>query len=68
MFDKFVSKNKKMRAGQRILRPIIKVIGTDIGIDFYDVYKIVENTFEIVEDRNVMMNRLYRKITANKKG
>ncbi|MGG3941242.1 hypothetical protein ABEV54_07355 [Peribacillus psychrosaccharolyticus] len=68
VFDKFVSKNKKMRAGQRILRPIIKVIGTDIGIDFYDVYKIVENTFEIVEDRNVMMNGLYRKITANKKG
>lgn len=67
VFDKFVPKNKKMRAGQRILRPIIKVIGTDIGIDFNNIYKIVENTCEIIEDKNVMMKGLYRKILVKRK-
>jgi phosphatidylethanolamine/phosphatidyl-N-methylethanolamine N-methyltransferase len=43
-------------------------MGTDIGMDFYNVYKIVENTCEVIEDKDVMMNGLYRKITANKKG
>lgn len=54
--------------GQRVLRPILKGMGTDIGMDFYDVYKIVGNACEIIEDKDVMMNGLYRKITANKKG
>lgn len=61
-------KGKKIRMGQRVLRPILKGMGTDIGMDFYDVYKIVGNACEIIEDKDVMMNGLYRKITANKKG
>ncbi|CAH0197296.1 putative methyltransferase YcgJ [Peribacillus simplex] len=68
VFDKFVPKNKRMSTGQRVFRPILKGMGTDIGMDFYDVFKIVENACEIIEDKDVMMNGLYRKITANKKG
>ncbi|WP_028393309.1 class I SAM-dependent methyltransferase [Bacillus cihuensis] len=67
VFDKFVPKNKKMSIGQKVLRPIIKVIGTDIGLDFYEVYKIVENACEIIEDKHVMMKGLYRKILVKRK-
>ncbi|MGG3559315.1 class I SAM-dependent methyltransferase [Peribacillus frigoritolerans] len=68
VFDKFVPKGKKIRAGQKVLHPILKGMGTDIGMDFYNVFKIVENICEVIEDKDVMMNGLYRKITANKKG
>lgn len=64
IFDKFASSKKKMR--QRILRPIIKLFGTDIGLNFYDIYKVVENHSGITQDEKIMMNGLYRKIVGVK--
>ncbi len=68
IFDKFVPKNKKMKLTQRLLRPIVKVFGTDIGLDFYDVFKVVENRCVLIKDENVMMNGMYRKIICKRKG
>lgn len=68
IFDKFVPKNKKMKLTQRLLRPIVKVLGTDIGLDFYDVFKVVENRCVLIKDENVMMNGMYRKIICKRKG
>ncbi|PFO01239.1 SAM-dependent methyltransferase [Bacillus sp. AFS076308] len=68
IFDKFVPNNKKMMKKQRILRPIVKIFGTDIGLDFYDLYKVVENKCIITQDESVMMNGMYRKIIGIKKG
>ncbi|MFK9094130.1 class I SAM-dependent methyltransferase [Bacillus salipaludis] len=68
IFDKFVLKNKKMTKKQKILRPIVKFLGTDIGLDFYEIYRVVENKCILIQDKNVLMNGLYRKIIGIKKG
>ncbi|MEH7120882.1 class I SAM-dependent methyltransferase [Neobacillus vireti] len=68
VFDKFVPMKKKMKTKQLILRPIIKLFGTDIGLDFYNTYKSVENICVVMQDKNVMMKGLYRKIVCKRKG
>ena len=68
IFDKFVTQNKKMTKKQKILRPIVKFFGTDIGLDFYEIYKVVENNCILIQDKNVMMNGWYRKIMGIRKG
>lgn len=68
IFDKFVPKNKKVRITQRLLRPLIKLLGTDIGLEFYDVFKFVEDQCDLLHDDNIMFNGMYRKIICMKKG
>jgi phosphatidylethanolamine/phosphatidyl-N-methylethanolamine N-methyltransferase len=46
----------------------VKLLRTDIGLDYYDVHKIVENQYKLIQDTNVMMKGMYRKIVAIKKG
>ncbi|MCM3669003.1 class I SAM-dependent methyltransferase [Mesobacillus maritimus] len=66
VFDKFVTSDKKPSIKQKILRPLIKFLGTDIGLDFYDLFKVVEDRSEIILDEKIMMNGLYRKIVGVK--
>jgi phosphatidylethanolamine/phosphatidyl-N-methylethanolamine N-methyltransferase len=66
IFDKFVPKNKKMSIGQIMIRPLVKIMGTDIGVDFYQVHNSISSSVTILEDQNVMMNGLYRKIIGVK--
>jgi phosphatidylethanolamine/phosphatidyl-N-methylethanolamine N-methyltransferase len=68
IFDKFIPKNKKMKFTQKLLRPFVKLLGTDIGLDFYDVFKVVEKQCQLIQDDNVMLNGMYRKIMGIKKG
>ena len=68
VFDKFSPKNKNMNIKQKIFRPIIKLFGTDIGLDFYQLFKVVENHCNVIQDENVMLNGMYRKILGFKKG
>lgn len=67
IFDKFVPKNKSMKLKQQIFRPIIKLLGTDIGLDFNELYKKVENDCDLIIDKEVMMNGMYRKIVVKRK-
>lgn len=67
IFDKFVPKNKKLNTTQKLIRPIIKLLGTDIGLDFDEVFKVVENQCELIQDSDVMLNGMYRKIGVSKK-
>ena len=68
IFDKFIPENKKMKLTQKLLRPFIKLLGTDIGLDFYDVFKVVEKQCQLIQDENIMLNGMYRKIMGIKKG
>ncbi|MDQ6596377.1 methyltransferase domain-containing protein [Bacillus salipaludis] len=68
IFDKFAPKTKKITLKQILLRPVVKLLGTDIGLDFYEVHKIFENQYKLIQDKNVMMNGMYRKIIGVKKG
>lgn len=66
VFDKFVPKDHKRKIKQIVLRPIIKKLGTDIGLDFYEMFQTVADKSEITKDEDVMMSGLYRKIIGVK--
>ncbi|MFE4429104.1 class I SAM-dependent methyltransferase [Peribacillus butanolivorans] len=62
IFDKFISKNKQLSLPKKLLRPFIRVLGTDIGLRFEDLYRRHGKNLKIVEDQSIMMNGMYRKI------
>ncbi len=66
IFDKFVSENERFSLGKKLIRPVIKVLGTDIGLSFDRVYKNVNHHCRIQYDLDVMMKGMYRKITLQK--
>jgi len=67
IFDKFVPKDHKLSLPKKLLRPLIKVLGTDIGLNFEDLYRRNNKYLTIIEDENVMMNGMYRKIVLSKR-
>jgi phosphatidylethanolamine/phosphatidyl-N-methylethanolamine N-methyltransferase len=67
IFDKFKSENESLSIGKKMIRPLVKILGTDIGLSFESVYKSVENQCQIQENLGVMMNGMYRKILIKKK-
>ncbi|HWO97455.1 MAG TPA: class I SAM-dependent methyltransferase [Bacillus sp. (in: firmicutes)] len=68
IFDKFSSKNKRLSFGMKLIRPVIKILGTDIGLSFDKVYQHVHHHCRIQQDIDVMMKGMYRKITLQKIG
>ncbi|MEH7306967.1 hypothetical protein [Neobacillus drentensis] len=42
-------------------RLIIKILGTDIEFDFYNMYKVVENQSVLIQDENVVLNECIEK-------
>jgi phosphatidylethanolamine/phosphatidyl-N-methylethanolamine N-methyltransferase len=67
IFDKFVPKHKELSIMKKIIRPFIKLLGTDIGISFEKIYEVVKHECHLVEDADVMMQGMYRKIVLEKK-
>ncbi|TDY01249.1 UNVERIFIED_CONTAM: methyltransferase family protein [Lysinibacillus xylanilyticus] len=63
VFDKFVPKNKKLSLPKMLLRPIISLLGTDIGRSFEE---ISPENIVVVEDTPIMLNGMYRKIIIGK--
>ncbi|MFF5994733.1 class I SAM-dependent methyltransferase [Lysinibacillus sp. KU-BSD001] len=66
IFDKFAPKNTKMPLTQRFLRPLIRVLGTDIGRSFEKLLSEQNKAVIVEQDTSVMMNGLYRKILISK--
>lgn len=66
IFDKFVPRHQKLSGVKKIIRPVIKLLGTDIGISFAKVYKAVKHECCVIEDSDVMMRGMYRKIVLKK--
>lgn len=66
IFDKFIAKNKKRSLQQKLLRSIIKVLGTDIGLSFEELFLRNHKNLQIEEDRPILLNGMYRKITISK--
>lgn len=64
IFDKF--SNEKASIGKRLLRPIVRILGTDIGLNFRELFDRHHHGLRIVVDRSVMMNGMYRKIILTK--
>lgn len=66
IFDKFAPKNKKLSLLKVLLRPIISVLGTDIGRSFEEIIPKNNKSLKVEEDSPVMMNGMYRKIIVAK--
>lgn len=63
VFDKFVPKNKKLSIPKMLLRPIISILGTDIGRSFEE---ISPENIVVKEDSPIMLKGMYRKIIIEK--
>lgn len=66
LFDKFTSKENKLSLLKKLMRPLIKVLGTDIGLNFEELYKKNTQALIVKEDKPVMFNGMYRKIVLKK--
>jgi phosphatidylethanolamine/phosphatidyl-N-methylethanolamine N-methyltransferase len=66
IFDKFSSKGNKLPLYKKILRPVIGVLGTDIGRDFEKVVEPHKDDLSIMEDRPILFKGMYRKIVLLK--
>lgn len=66
IFDKFKPKDSKLPLSKRFLRPLIKLFGTDIGLDFEKLYSTNDESLKIEEDKPLFMNGMYRKIILRK--
>lgn len=67
IFDKFVSEEHKLSLPKKLLRPIIKLLGTDIGMNFEELYSQNNKDLTVDEDKEIMLNGMYRKIVISKR-
>jgi hypothetical protein len=66
LFDKFSSKAKRLSLIKKTIRPFIKVLGTDIGLNFEELFAKQKAKLRIKEDAGIMFNGMYRKIIVTK--
>lgn len=64
VFDKFADE-QQLSLPKKLLRPLISLLGTDIGRKFEDMVA-GNRELHIMEDKPVMMNGMYRKIILTK--
>lgn len=64
IFDKFADSKHSML--KRIIRPFLRVLGTDIGRSFEQLYEAYHQECRIVEDMPVILKGMYRKIVIEK--
>ncbi|WML59087.1 methyltransferase domain-containing protein [Neobacillus sp. PS2-9] len=64
IFDKFASKPSIIK---KLIRPVIKALGTDIGLSFEKIYeKHSGMKLNLLENRAVLFGGMYRKIKIRK--
>lgn len=66
IFDKFVPKDKELSKLKKAIRPLVRLLGTDIGINFERLYNKNKKMIIIKEDKSLMFNGMYRKIMLKK--
>lgn len=66
IFDKFAPKEKQLPFFKRIVRPVVRIFGTDIGLHFENIFHKYSDTLTVDEDVPIMLNGMYRKIIIRK--
>lgn len=66
IFDKFALKNQTQPLLKKLLRPVIKVLGTDIGLSFEDLFIKNNENLILAADEPIMLKGMYRKIIIRK--
>lgn len=67
IFDKFVPPNQKLSIIKKIMRPVIGMMGTDIGRRFEHIVMPYAESVVIEENSPVLFDGMYRKIVLRKK-
>ncbi|MGG1575364.1 class I SAM-dependent methyltransferase [Fictibacillus sp. NRS-1165] len=67
IFDKFVPKDKGLSFGQKVVSPLIRLLGTDISVSFENLFQTIAGPCVVTKDNEVMMNGIYRHIVLEKK-
>jgi len=67
IFDKFVPQNQKLSIIKKILRPVIGMMGTDIGRRFEQIVMPYVESVVVEENSPVLFDGMYRKIVIRKK-
>lgn len=66
IFDKFLPAEHHLSLSKKILRPVIKALGTDIGLNFEKLFAKNNEQLMLQEDFPIMFNGMYRKILLRK--
>ncbi|WP_409274171.1 class I SAM-dependent methyltransferase [Neobacillus sp. SCS-31] len=66
VFDKFTPPGKDLSLLKKLMRPLIRLLGTDIGVSFEKVISSSECRVRIKEDRGILLNGMYRKIVLER--
>lgn len=66
IFDKFSS--SKISLIKRMVRPFVKILGTDIGVKFENLYEQNHEAIILKENEPLLFNGMYRKIILTKTG
>jgi phosphatidylethanolamine/phosphatidyl-N-methylethanolamine N-methyltransferase len=66
IFDKFAPDHSKLSFPKMFLRPIISLLGTDIGRSFEEIVRHTSEKIKVEEDIPIMLNAMYRKIMIGK--
>lgn len=66
IFDKFAPKEKELSLFKKIIRPFVRLAGTDIGVKFENVYNGATVKLTQIHDIPIMFNGMYRKILVKK--
>lgn len=63
IFDKFAQKPSFMKTA---IRPLIRLLGTDIGVSFEKMFQKHASHLTVIEDQDVLFRGMYRKIKIRK--
>ncbi|CAM4501854.1 class I SAM-dependent methyltransferase [Paenibacillus typhae] len=66
IFDKFETVKGKLSISKKLLRPLVSLLGTDIGRSFQEIIQPFNDQLKIHQDTPVMFNGMYRKIILEK--
>jgi phosphatidylethanolamine/phosphatidyl-N-methylethanolamine N-methyltransferase len=66
IFDKFAPENKELSIGKKIIRPIISLLGTDIGLSYEKISAPYARQITEEVNSSLLFNGMYRKIKLQK--
>lgn len=67
IFDKFSPSNNELPKIKKMLRPLIRMFGTDIGLRFEQIAHPFLTYIDVKENSAVLFNGMYRKILLHKR-
>ncbi|UYZ21584.1 class I SAM-dependent methyltransferase [Mesobacillus jeotgali] len=65
VFDKFVDGKKELSLSKRLIRPLIRLLGTDIGLSFESIANETKS-IRLLERKKSLFNGMYQKIVLMK--